>query len=89
MICIVFSAVFLSNNLLFVAVELDGGENCALDLVPLVSISWFYLWIRSPSVNTQLLALLQSDFGNLVLVGVVSEVNALAVFLWLRFRVFS
>lgn len=33
-----FSAVFLSNNLLFVAVELDGSENCALDLVPLVSV---------------------------------------------------
>ncbi|XP_039274285.2 disco-interacting protein 2 homolog C-like isoform X2 [Styela clava] len=34
---IVECAVFYSNNLLVVAVELDGNENTALDLVPLVT----------------------------------------------------
>ena len=33
----VFSAVFTWTNLLVVVAELDGGENEALDLVPLVT----------------------------------------------------
>lgn len=43
-----YSAVFYSNNLLVVVVELDGNENAALDLVPLVMICflmYFYIYI--------------------------------------------
>jgi len=35
--CAIFSAVFTWTNLLVVVVELDGNENEALDLVPLVT----------------------------------------------------
>lgn len=35
--CRVCSAVFTWTNLLVVVAELDGGENEALDLVPLVT----------------------------------------------------
>ena len=36
-ICFLSSAVFTWTNLLVVVAELDGGENEALDLVPLVT----------------------------------------------------
>ena len=35
--CSAYSAVFTWTNLLVVVVELEGGENEALDLVPLVT----------------------------------------------------